>query len=217
MTDKQSAAPASSGDDDFTKAVEACVKTYLDANLEELVKAAMPPSPEQQAQAERASFAERMRKDQEAAQRKAKREAREAAKTAQAAAAEQAKLEAAAAKAFADAVPFVGDVADLTAKIVQSIKIDNGAAYSAEHVIAVRFADLEPTTDGSLILTKAIELPGRGREFAVQGVSLVTDAGRLRTVLNGSRKCGGGKAVHFPARSLVFRPEHPAALETAQA
>jgi multidrug efflux pump subunit AcrA (membrane-fusion protein) len=211
MADNKPTTPVSSGDDDFTKAVEASVKAYLDANLEDLVKAAMPPSPEQQAQAERESFAQRMAKDREAAERRAKREAREAKKAADLAAAEQAKRDAAAAKAFEDAVPFVGSTADITAKIVREIRIDDGAAYSADHNIAVHFSDLERGTDGGLILTKPIELSGRGREFGVQGVSLITDAGRLRIALNGSRKCGGGKAVQFPARSLVFRPARASA------
>lgn len=196
------------------EAVQAEVKAYLDANLEDLVKAAMPPTPEQQAEAARETAAEREAKGRAAAARKAKAAAREAEKTAAAAAAEQAKRDAAAAKAFADAVPFIGSVADIGPKIVRGLRIDNGEAYSADHEIAVRASELEPTSDGGLLLTRAIELPGRGREFTVKAVSLVTDAGTLRTVLNGTRKCGGGTAVAFPARSLVFRPARASATAT---
>lgn len=217
MADEKTPAPVSSGDAEFTQAVEAAVKTYLDANLEDLVKAAMPPTPEQQQAREQESFAERMAKEQAAAARRAKTEARNAEKAAAEAAAAQAKRDADAAKAFTDAMPFVGNVGDLNSKIVREIRIDDGTAYSADHVIPVRFAELEATTDGAVLLTKPIELPGRGREFTVLGVSLITDAGRLRVPLNGTRKCGGGKSVQFPARSLLFRPAHPSEIDSAQA
>lgn len=209
-------APAPAIPADIPALIEAGVKAYLDANLEELVKAAMPPTPEQQKQAERETLEQRMAKDRAAAERKAKREQREAEKVAAEAASKQAERDAAAAKAFAEATPFVGSSADITDKIVRGIRIDNGTAYSADHLIEVRFSELERQSDGGLLLTKAIELPSRGREFAVQGVSLITDAGRLRIALNGSRKAGGGFAVQFPARSLIFYPTHPSALETAQ-
>ena len=65
--------------------------------------------------------------------------------------------------------------------------------------------------------SKAIELPAKSREFAVVGVSLMTDAGALRTVLNGRRKCGGGHSISFPARTLVFRPAPPKAVAEADA
>ncbi len=193
--------------------IEAGVKAYLDANLPELVKAALPPTPEQQAKVERETLEERMAKDRAAADRKARSEQRAADKAAAEAAAKQAERDAAAAKAFAEATPFVGSVADLSDKIVRGIRIDNGTAYSADHQIDVRFSELERQNDGGLLLTKAIELPARGREFVVQGVSLITDAGRLRIALNGKRKCGGGLSVAFPAKSLVFYPTHPDALD----
>lgn len=198
---------------DLGPAIEAGVKAYLDANLEELVKAALPPTPEQQAKAERESLEKRIAKDRAANERRVKREQREAERRAQQAAADQAERDAAAAKAFNDAVPFVGSIADLSDKIVRHILIDNGAAYSADHRIPVRFAELLPQSDGGLLLNKPIDLPGRGREFIVRGVSLVTDAGTLRIALNGTRKCGGGSAVQFPAKSLVFRPARAAAIE----
>lgn len=190
-------------------AIEAGVKAYLDANLEELVKAAMPPTPEQQAQRERESFEETVRREQAAAARRAKREAAEAEKLATAAADAQAKRDAEAAKAFEAATAFVGSIADLNAKIVREIRIDDGMAYSAELRFPVEFGEFEATNDGGLLLTKAIDLPRGGREFAVRGVSLITDAGVLRIETLGSRASGNGKAVHFPPKSLVFYPAAP--------
>lgn len=190
-------------------AIEQGVKAYLDANLEELVKAAMPPTPEQQAQRERESFEETVRREQAAAARRAKREAAEAEKLATAAADAQAKRDAEAAKAFEAATAFVGTIADLNAKIVREIRIDDGMAYSAELRFPVEFGEFEATNDGGLLLTKAIDLPRGGREFAVRGVSLITDAGVLRIETLGSRASGNGKAVHFPPKSLVFYPAAP--------
>lgn len=191
---------------DLGPAIEAGVKAYLDANLEELVKAAMPPTPEQQAQQARESFEETVRREQAAAARRAKREAAEAEKLANAAAEAQAKRDADAAKAFADRTAFVGTIADLSAKIVREIRIDDGQAYSAELRFPVEFGEFEATNDGGLLFTKAIDLPGAGREFAVRGVSLITDAGALRIETLGSRSSGNGRAVHFPPKSLVFYP-----------
>lgn len=197
-------------------AVEDAVKAYLDEHLETLVAAAMPATPEQQAQRQRESEAEAVRKRTEAAQKKAKREAKAQAKAEAEAAERQAKAEAEAAEAFKGAVPFTGKVADITDKVIRGIAIDNGKRYSTEHAIEVRRGELEETTDGSLLLTKEIELPARGREFRVEGVSLITDAGRIRVALNGNRKCGGGAAVKFPAKSIVFRP-HTAKPDTQAA
>lgn len=189
--------------------VEVQVKAYLDANLEELVKAAMPETPEQQAERERVSEDESIEAQRKKAAARNKREAKARDAAAAAAAADQAKRDEAAAKSFAEAEPFTGPVADLTAKTVRGILIDDGKAHSADHKVDIRFSELEPTQDGGLLLTKAVELSARSREFSVKGVSLVTDAGVLRIALNGNRKCGGGKAISFPAKSLLFRPASP--------
>lgn len=194
------------------EAAEDAVKSYLDTNLEDLVKAAMPESPEQQQQRERDSYEETVRKQQQSAKRKATREANARVKAEAAAAAEQAKLDAAAAKEFETAVPFTGDIVDDKGKLafndktIRGLRVDDGKAYSADHAISVRASELELTSEGGLLLNKAVDLPARGREFTVKGISLVTDAGVLRVALNGTRKAGGGKAVHLPAKSLLFRP-----------
>lgn len=195
----------------FTAAVEATVRAYLDAHLPDLVAAAMPPSPEQQAQKARDSYEETVRKQAAAAARKAKREQAAREKAEAEAAREQAKRDAAAAAEFEGAVPFIGNVTDITAAILRDIRIDDGKAYSADVRIPVRMGDLEATSEGALLLTKPIELAGRGREFVVRGVSLITDAGVLRTALNGTRKVGNGNGLQFPAKSMVFRPGRPPA------
>lgn len=192
------------------EALQAAINAHLDANLAELVKAAMPPTPEQQAKAERETLEQGLAKARAAAERKAKAERRTAEKAAAEAAAEIAKRDAAAKAEFEAAVPFIGLVDDIKPNILRAILIDDGTAYSADHIITVRGGDLERTTDGGLMLTRTIELPAKGREFGVAGISLITDAGRMRIAINGTRKAGGGLAVQFPARSLIFRPE-PAA------
>tara|TARA_R100001129_G_scaffold136664_3_gene98057 strand:+ start:841 stop:1641 length:801 start_codon:yes stop_codon:yes gene_type:complete len=250
--DEDKAPAAAKGEPDhkhepsFAEAVQAEVKAYLDANLEELVKAAMPreidvgtlvigadadlpadlverfkalipETPAQVAERQRLTQEEAIEKGRSRAARTAKRQAREQEKAAKAAAEERAELEEKAAKAFAETPPFIGDVRDITGKIIRAVVVDNGQAYSPDHRIEVRESELEPTADGGLLLTKAIELPAKSREFAVVGVSLMTDAGALRTVLNGRRKCGGGHSISFPARTLVFRPAPPKAVAEADA
>lgn len=187
------------------------VDAYLDGNLEDLVKAAIPATPAQIEERERLTQEQAIEQGRKTAARKAKSAERARKKAEDAAAEEQAKRDAAAEKAFEEAVPFRGDVGDITPKIVRRIAIDNGRSYSADIRIDVRHSELEPTSDGGLLLTKAVELPSRVREFSVVGVSLLTDAGALRTVLNGRRKTGGGQSISFPARTLVFRPAPPQA------
>lgn len=194
------------GDMSFDEMVRLEVKAYLDEHLEELVQAAMPLSPAEQAALDRENAEEAAKKRAAAAKRKATKQAKDAEKAAAEAAEKRAKLDAEAAKAFEDAVPFTGKVSDIKPTIIRGIKIDNGRAYSADHHIDVDLAHFDPFGHNSLLLTKEISLPGKGREFVVKGVSLVTDAGVLRTELNGTRKCGGGNAVSFPAKSLVFTP-----------
>lgn len=203
---------ASDPNPSFNEAVDARVKAYLDDNLEDLVKAAMPETPEQAAQREKDSAEERIRKNQAAAKRKAAREAKARDKAQAEAAAKQAQLDAEAKQAFEDAVPFVGKSSDVTEKTLRGIFVDNGEAYSADIVLPVRRGELIEVSDGGLALDKEIRLPARGREFSVKGISLITDGGALRIEINGARKCGAGKEVLFPARSLIFRP-HPAPVE----
>lgn len=196
------------------EAIADLVDDHLKAKLPEMVEAAMPETPAQKAQRERESFEETVEKQRASAARRARSDAKKADKAAREAAEVQAKRDADAEKAFESAQPFIGDVSDITDKIVRGIAVDNGRAYSADHRIDVRYSQLESNGTGGLVLTKAIELPARGREFAVKGISLITDAGVLRTELNGQRKCGGGRAISFPAGSLVFRPGRPPAADT---
>lgn len=201
------AQPVEAASQDFTKAVNDAVAAYLDANLPDLVAAAMPETPEQEWERAQQSHAEIVAAQTAAATRKAKAAEKAQAKADAAAEEQRAERAASAAKAFAQAEPFVGDVSNIKPGIVRGILIDDGTAYNPDLRFDVRASELEPLTDGSgLLLTKPIELPARAEPFTVQGVSLVTDAGVLRITLNGTRKCGGGKGVLLPARSLLFRP-----------
>lgn len=213
--------------DDFPATIKPAIDDYLDANLSELVEAAMPETPEKAA-ARRAEEAERARaEDERADQKVAKQREREAAKLAE----ERAALKATARhqRAALTAVPTIADPAaptdaetaalaahrspiDLPTVKRGSLLLDDGTQLSIDFSRAVAPSELQPM-DGNSLLLKAPAISigaGMPEAFAIEAVMLVLECEQGHRVLHCPMQSrllvGGGATAELGADSLLFRP-----------
>ncbi len=186
------------------------IAAYLDANLPELVAAAIPEAPEVVAQvaADKAAAAAEKREKQAKADAKAAATAEKAAIERRAAQIEAAQEEFDAAEG---ADPFDDLPAAYQALLEGALVVaDNGDTFSVdfrEHVDASTDLDL---IEGRGILLRTALLLGEGDypPFTIQAMNLVAKASEaqpLRCELVSSVTVGGGARGGFAANSLLFR------------
>lgn len=197
--------------DDFPATIKPAIDGYLNANLPELVAAAMPETPEKAA-ARQAKAAARAQDERERADRKAAREREEAAEVERA---ERDERKAFSREKRASLVSGEGrnlEPVDLGAVKRGTLFVDDGDHLSIDFAREVSAGELE-AGDGNAVLLKAPPITlgeGMPEPFTIVAAVLVLEMETGHRVL----KCpmlfplpvGGGATAQFGENALSFRP-----------
>lgn len=197
--------------DDFPATIKPAIDGYLNANLPELVAAAMPETPEKAA-ARQAKAAARAQDERERADRKAAREREEAAEAERA---ERDERKAFSREKRGSLVSGEGrnlEPVDLGAVKRGTLFVDDGDHLSIDFAREISAGELE-AGDGNAVLLKAPPITlgeGMPEPFTIVAAVLVLEMETGHRVL----KCpmlfplpvGGGATAQFGENALSFRP-----------
>lgn len=211
-------APAETGGKAAPIDVGAAVDAYLDKNLETLVKASMPESPDQARDRERKEAADRRREADEARAGADKRAEKARVKEAEKVEKERGEQRQASRQAREtllssdSADPDAGDF-DIAEYDIGKLFLDDGDHFSIDFSHRVTSAQLE-RVDGNGLLLKAKPMTigeGIGEAFQVCAVVLTLQADDaptrvFRCKLPNPVTIGGGAKAQLGENSLVFRP-----------
>lgn len=217
-SEKSAVDPAPFDTPEFQAAVQVAVTSYLDANLADLVAAAMPETPEEKAKREAQERADVARKAQEereaenAAKKKAEEDAAKKAARARKADKTQAKrhfdgdAELAAAQVLEN-VDYT-KLIDMDAEYV--VLADDGDAYCIDFAVTIdpsRHLDVQK--DRGVSLKIPVELSNLVEQFSVHRLTLRKAKGDETAILRNEIVqpfwAGNGRAASFAAGSLLFR------------
>lgn len=196
--------------DDFPATIMPAINDYLNANLPELVAAAMPETPEKAA-ARQAKAAARAQDERERADRKVAREREEAAE-AERAAREERKAGARERRASIYSGKGDAEPVDLAQVKRGTLALDDGDHLSIDFARDIKAGQLVAVDGNTLLLQSRPIVLGEGMPegFAVDAVLLVLEMEEghrvLRCPMPAPVLVGGGATAQLGENSLSFRP-----------